>query len=204
MEKYLTRLDAPQVPPYEPAAMAQGLTAQLAQFLFPLLVELDRVLDKRLVRTFLQTIAVILTFRDRANGLLLSELGGYLLSAEHAPAGTKRRELPVAFGQVDGLPHQPLFVAAGQRSVEPVATSRRARTGHLGREELGEARELAVGRSGPHAFQQSGSLNPHQAGLLLSAPRPDLCTRHAMAGGAAHRAARPARPAPARRPTLVD
>jgi len=71
MEKYLTRLDAPQVPPYEPAAMAQGLTAQLAQFLFPLLVELDRVLDKRLVRTFLQTIAVILTFRDRANGLLL-------------------------------------------------------------------------------------------------------------------------------------
>jgi len=73
LEKYLTRLDAPQVPPYEPAAIAQGLTAQLAQFLFPLLVELDRVLDKRLVRTFLQTIAVILTFRDRANGLLLSE-----------------------------------------------------------------------------------------------------------------------------------
>jgi len=93
LEKYLTRLDAPQVPPYEPAAIAQGLTAQLAQFLFPLLVELDRVLDKRLVRTFLQTIAVILTFRDRANGLLLSELGGYLLSAEHAPAGTKRRSL---------------------------------------------------------------------------------------------------------------
>ena len=90
MEKYLTRLDAPQVPPYEPAAMAQGLTAQLAQFLFPLLVELDGLLDKRLVRTFLQTIAVILTFRDLANGLLLSELGGYLLSAEHAPAGTKR------------------------------------------------------------------------------------------------------------------
>jgi hypothetical protein len=38
-----------------------------------LLVELDDVLDKRLVRTFLQVIAVILTFRDRANGLLLSE-----------------------------------------------------------------------------------------------------------------------------------
>jgi len=93
MDKYLTRLDAPQVPPYEPAAIAAGLTGQLAQFLFPLLVELDRRLDKRLVRTFLQTIAVILTFRDRANGLLLSELGGYLLSAAHAPAGTKRRSL---------------------------------------------------------------------------------------------------------------
>jgi Transposase DDE domain len=90
MDKYLIRLDAPQVPPYDPAAIAAGLTVQLGQFLFPLLVELDRLLDKRLVRTFVQSIAVILTFRDRANGLLLSELGGYLLSPEHAPAGTKR------------------------------------------------------------------------------------------------------------------
>jgi hypothetical protein len=45
----------------------------LAQFLFPLLIELDHLLDKRLVRPFTQIIAVILTFRDRANGLLLSE-----------------------------------------------------------------------------------------------------------------------------------
>jgi len=90
MNKYLIRLEAPQVPPYDAGVMAQGLTAQLAHFLFPLLVELDRLLDKRLVRTFLHSIAVILTFRDRANGLLLSELGGYLLSAAHAPAGTKR------------------------------------------------------------------------------------------------------------------
>lgn len=90
MDKYLIRLDAPQVPPYDPRMMAQGLTAQLAHFLFPLLVELDRLLDKRLVRTFLHSIAVILTFRDRVNGLLLSELGSYLLSPAQAPAGTKR------------------------------------------------------------------------------------------------------------------
>src|ERR1700682_271976 len=90
MDKYLIRLEAPQVPPYDRGVMAQGFTAQVAHFLFPLLIELDRLLDKRLVRTFVQIIAVILTFRDRANGLLLSELGGYLLSPEHAPAGTKR------------------------------------------------------------------------------------------------------------------
>jgi hypothetical protein len=90
MDKYLTCLDAPQVPPYDPATIAAELTRQLAQFLFPLLVELDHLLDKRLVRTFTQIIAVILTFRDRANGLLLSELGGYLLSPDKAPAGTKR------------------------------------------------------------------------------------------------------------------
>jgi hypothetical protein len=90
MDKYLTCLDAPQVPPYDPTTIAAELTRQLAQFLFPLLIELDHLLDKRLVRTFTQIIAVILTFRDRANGLLLSELGGYLLSPGQAPAGTKR------------------------------------------------------------------------------------------------------------------
>jgi len=70
--------------------MAQGLGEALARFLFPLLVELDTLLDKRLVRTFLATIQVIITFRDRANGLLLSELGGYLETPDKAPAGTKR------------------------------------------------------------------------------------------------------------------
>ena len=88
--QYLIRSEAPQVPPYEAAGMAQGRSGQLAHFLFPLLVELDRRLDKRLVRTFVQLVDVMLTFRDRVNGLLLSELGGYLLSPDHAPAGTKR------------------------------------------------------------------------------------------------------------------
>ncbi|MEO8954124.1 MAG: hypothetical protein ABI396_14730 [Ktedonobacteraceae bacterium] len=88
--QYLIRQERPQVPPYDAADMAQGLTEALARFLWPFLVELDAVLDKRLVRTFVQTIAAILTFRDRVNGLVLSELGGYLESPDKAPAGTKR------------------------------------------------------------------------------------------------------------------
>jgi hypothetical protein len=90
MDKYVIPLQAPQVPPYEAPLIAQGLTKELGKFLLPLLIELDSLLDKRLVRTFVQLIAVIVTFRDRANGLLLSELGGYLLSPAKAPAGTKR------------------------------------------------------------------------------------------------------------------
>ena len=82
MDKYLIPSQAPQVPPYAAPVIAQGLTAELGKFLLPLLIELDRLLDKRLVRTFTHLIAVILTFRDRANGLLLSELGGYLLSPD--------------------------------------------------------------------------------------------------------------------------
>src|SRR5438034_8331442 len=88
--QYLIAKQEPQVPKGEAAGVAQGLVEQLAQFLYPLLVLLDKALDKRLVRTFLQTVQVIITFRDRANGLLLSELGGYLLSPQQAPAGTKR------------------------------------------------------------------------------------------------------------------
>ena len=88
--QYLIKPEVPQVPPYDEQQMAQGLAEQLAVFLFPLLVRLDQLLDKRLVRTFLETIQVILAYRDRVGGLLLSELGGYLLSPDKAPAGTKR------------------------------------------------------------------------------------------------------------------
>lgn len=88
--QYLIPVEKSQVPPYHAADMAQGLYAALARFLAPLLMELDARIDKRLVRTFVQTIAVILTFRDRVNGLLLSEMGGYLDTPDKAPAGTKR------------------------------------------------------------------------------------------------------------------
>jgi hypothetical protein len=86
----LIQPEVPQVPPYDGKQMAQGLAKELAGFLFPLLLRLDQLLDKRLVRTFLHTIQVIITSRDRVGGLLLSELGGYLESPDKAPAGTKR------------------------------------------------------------------------------------------------------------------
>src|SRR3954453_18385572 len=70
--------------------VSQQLAQQLASFVAPLLLELDALIDKRLVRTLLATLSVIVQFRNRANGLLLSELGAYLMSAQQAPAGTKR------------------------------------------------------------------------------------------------------------------
>lgn len=70
--------------------VSRQLAEQLAGFVAPLLLELDVLIDKRLVRTLLATLGVIIQFRNRANGLLLSELGAYLTSADQAPAGTKR------------------------------------------------------------------------------------------------------------------
>jgi hypothetical protein len=69
---------------------AQELASKLERFVAPLLSQLDARIDKRLVRTFLLTLQAILTFRHSRNGLLLSELGGYILSPAQAPAGTKR------------------------------------------------------------------------------------------------------------------
>src|SRR5690349_8848459 len=70
--------------------ISQLLATKLQTYLQPLLITLDRKLDKRLVATFLALVQTIIIFRDRANGLLLSQLGGYLLSPRQAPAGTKR------------------------------------------------------------------------------------------------------------------
>jgi len=69
---------------------AQYLHDKLERFVTPLLAEMDAYLDKRLVRTFLLTLQAIITFRHSRYGLLLSELGGYIISPDQAPAGTKR------------------------------------------------------------------------------------------------------------------
>jgi Transposase DDE domain len=74
----------------EPAQVATEVRQDLMAFLQPLLARLDAQIDRRLVQTFARTVDAILCFRNRPHGLLLSELGGYLLDPEHAAAGTKR------------------------------------------------------------------------------------------------------------------
>ena len=77
------------------ANQSQDLSNQLEGFVSPLLQWLDAQIDKRLVRTFLLTPQAILMLRHTKYGLLLSELGAYILNADQAntdqaPAGTKR------------------------------------------------------------------------------------------------------------------
>jgi hypothetical protein len=60
------------------------------RFVRPLLCDLAKKMDRRLVQTFLDLLIVIVIHRHRNQGLLLSELGGFLLGAGRAPAGTKR------------------------------------------------------------------------------------------------------------------
>ena len=81
-----TRSSSTQAQP----VLAHALRSHVIQFLRPVAERLASQLDIRLVQTALDLVQVILTHRHRALGLLLTELGGYLLSPAQAAAGTKR------------------------------------------------------------------------------------------------------------------
>src|SRR5437773_1105577 len=70
--------------------LADSLRTQLVRFLRPVGERLAAQLDIRLVQTAIDLVQVILTHRHGRISLLLSELGGYLLGPNQAPAGTKR------------------------------------------------------------------------------------------------------------------
>ncbi|HZI77852.1 MAG TPA: transposase [Gemmatimonadales bacterium] len=82
--------DAPLAPGTPAGTVSEATRERLYQFVLPLLIQLDRHIDVRLVRTLWQAIEAMIQFRHRAHGLLLSELGAFLLSPDKAPAGTKR------------------------------------------------------------------------------------------------------------------
>ena len=62
----------------------------LQSFIGPLEQWLDQQIDRRLVRTFFPALVAIVRLRNSRSGLLLSELGSYVLTPAQAPAGTKR------------------------------------------------------------------------------------------------------------------
>ena len=69
---------------------SRAVEDQCWKFLQPLLEQLHGLVDRRLVKTLLDLVMVILIHRNRNNGLLLSELGDHLLGGERGPAGVKR------------------------------------------------------------------------------------------------------------------
>lgn len=69
---------------------ASFLLHQVDRYTRQIRLDLDTAMDSRLVATFFNLFVIILMFRERRMGLLLSELGGYLCGHDKAPAGTKR------------------------------------------------------------------------------------------------------------------
>ena len=69
---------------------SKALEHHLYEFMGDLLWGLNEKIDRRLVSTFFGVVMAIIMHRHRNHGLLLSELGGYLLGPERCCAGTKR------------------------------------------------------------------------------------------------------------------
>ncbi len=90
MSQYVMKMETPQAPDWEEGEMAEAGGRDLLTSLAPLLVRLEEVLDKRVVRTFAQAILAIVRNRDRARCLVQTELGALLLGAGRAKAGAKR------------------------------------------------------------------------------------------------------------------
>ena len=86
----------------ERQAQSQELEKRLVDLLSPLLFKLNQKLDRRLVRNFLGLVLAIMRHRHRNQGLLLSELGGFLLGAERCCAGTKRIHNLLSSAKWDG------------------------------------------------------------------------------------------------------
>jgi hypothetical protein len=74
----------------ESGRKSSDLTDLCAGFLTPLMMRLNKRLDRRLVNTLRDLVMVIVIHRHRNQALLMSELGGELLGEGHAPAGSKR------------------------------------------------------------------------------------------------------------------
>src|SRR5450755_318187 len=74
---------------WEPSELSHRYAMNFLRFLDPLLRELDVTVDKRPLRTLVQTVEAMVSFRDRNHGLLLSELGGYM-DGLGGGGGTKR------------------------------------------------------------------------------------------------------------------
>jgi hypothetical protein len=79
---------------HDPQGGSQHLLKLLETFFLPFLIQLDEVLDKRLVRTLLQCLVAIIRCRNNPQVLWLSELGSSLSSYDgdacSAAAGAKR------------------------------------------------------------------------------------------------------------------
>ena len=161
-------------PEQEEISTSQHFAQMLESFLAPLLLVLDQVLDKRLVRTLVQCCVAILRFRNSKQALLLSELGsymgGYLGLSSTATAGTKRlgkllRSLKWSAGHIDRF----LLEEASQEVERLKAQGKRILCLFDGSVlEKPESRKLEA--TAPVLSSKAKRLNGSRLGLLFNLP----------------------------------
>ncbi len=160
--------------------VAHALEEELIEFLAPFVEWLDTLLDKRLVRTLVSGILALVEWRNRAHGLLLSELGAYVRDPAHAPAGTKRLFQSAALTSVGGQRAEWVSLAPSDAAPCRTGNAQRDAAADLGYECAGETGESGLPRSGVRALQQGAPPDTSQARVLPSADTSAVCPRLAL------------------------
>ncbi len=111
---------------------AQGVSDQLERFVHDLLVELDRYVDKRLVRTFLLALQAIIKFRHSSQGLLLSELGGLPGRTRASASRDETLEQLAAVAALELSTDRDVSVAASRPASDGVVGGGATCTGSMG------------------------------------------------------------------------
>ena len=86
----------------EKQALSREAEQKLVKFLSPLFLKLNSPLDRRMVKNFLGLVMAIMQHRHTNHGLVLSELGGFLLGLGHCSAGAKRIHNLLSSSKWDG------------------------------------------------------------------------------------------------------
>jgi hypothetical protein len=158
----------------EEVATAQDFARMLETFLTPLLLVLDTLLDKRLVRTVVQCCVAIIRLRDSKKGLLLSELGSYLDSdpglSKTATAGTKRvgnliRSLKWSQVQIEDF-----LLAQANQEVERLKSLGKRILVLMDGSVVEKAESTAEDATGPVISSKAKRTNRSRAGLLFHLP----------------------------------
>lgn len=171
---------------FEPKALASAYGMHLFRFLEPVLQALDVTVDKRPLRTLVQTVEAIVSFRDRNHGLLLSELGDYMDGVGRG-GGTKRLSTLIHHqGWHAQQIEEFLLLRADQQLAQWVAQGEdgllRCRWDGVGKARKSQCRRTVRG-----ALKQSLASHARQKGLLSSPRQAHFCPRApwhwATAGG---------------------
>ena len=107
----------------EKQALSRQMEQALFTFLSPLLLKLNKQLDRRLVKNIFGLALAIMQHRHRNQGLVLSELGSFLLGWERCCAGTKRLHTLLGSQKWDGQEIEDFHWARGTERILALQSS---------------------------------------------------------------------------------
>src|ERR1700694_778828 len=158
----------------EEISTSQEFAQLLETFLAPLLLVLDQMLDKRLVRTLVSCCVAIIRFRNTKQGLVLSELGsylgGYVGLSQTATAGTKRVGKLIRSLKWSALHIDQFLLEEAKKEVERLKGQGKSILCLFDGSVIGKPESRTLEATGPVLSSKAKRLTRSRVGLLFNLP----------------------------------